>query len=156
MATVTITDRDRPGRRRVSINFGTETLVEQSHAEHCTPAAIVARYKKTGFIPMPTKPPRFGDFTNAQDFMEVNLRVKAAQDDFERLDPKVRLRFGNDPAQLLAYINNPENRSECVRMGLLPPEVSTDPSDSFEPPAAATAAEQGDGGSEATQTDASG
>ena len=88
--------------------------------------------------------------------MQVQMKLQSANEDFMALPVEVRAKFHNSPAELIAYLNNPENRSEAVEMGLLPPEVSEDPSDSQSHQQPRTAAESSDGGEEKTQTDASG
>lgn len=72
-------------------------------------------------------PGRFGDFTNAKDFQEVSNRVIRMNDAFMTLDPQVRLKFNNDPAQLVAFLDNakkdPKTKEEAVNLGLLPKPV---------------------------------
>lgn len=68
-------------------------------------------------------PGRFGDFTKAVDFQETQNRVIRMNNAFMALDPKVRLRFDNDPAKLIQFLYDPKNKAEAVKLGLLPPPV---------------------------------
>jgi len=66
-------------------------------------------------------PGRYGDFTNAADFQEVSNRVIRMNDAFMALPPQTRLKFDNNPANMVEFVSNPENYDEAVTLGLLPP-----------------------------------
>ena len=46
-------------------------------------------------------------------------RVIAAQDEFEALPAQIRARFDNDPAKLIEFLENSENRPEAEELGLV-------------------------------------
>lgn len=77
-------------------------------------------------------PRYYGDFTEAptslQEAMEV---IRTAEERFAALPAALRTRFNNRPAELYAFINNPENIPEAVKLGLL---VDTRPPKTEEPP----------------------
>lgn len=80
---------------------------------------IIAKFKRTGVLQgARTTPPKFGDFTSA-DFMEMHNLVLQAKDDFMSLSARLRSRFANDPARLMAWLENPQNHDEAVRLGLI-------------------------------------
>jgi len=43
------------------------------------------------------------------------------------LPAKVRDRFGQDPAEFLAFLSNPENADEARRLGILKPQEAAPP-----------------------------
>ena len=47
--------------------------------------------------------------------------VRAADENFMRLDARVRSRFNNSPQKFLEFFADPENREEAVRLGLVLP-----------------------------------
>lgn len=91
---------------------------------------IVQRYGLTGQLPqVRPKIPLEADFREAGDFdLGAAIRyVRAADAAFMAYPAKIRARFDNDPAQFCAFVENPENRDECIRLGILakpvPPPV---------------------------------
>jgi phage internal scaffolding protein len=51
--------------------------------------------------------------------------VRQADENFMRLDAKVRSRFNNSPQEFLEFFANPDNTEEAVRLGLAIPKPST-------------------------------
>jgi phage internal scaffolding protein len=50
-------------------------------------------------------------------------QVIAAEDEFMRLPADLRARFENDPAQLIEFLENLENKDEAIKLGLVNPPV---------------------------------
>lgn len=76
-------------------------------------------------LPQPVNPPQFGDFTTSpDDLLEAYSIIEDAESRFAALTPEVKSRFGNDPAALLAFLQDPGNRDEAVRLGLVNPTVT--------------------------------
>jgi phage internal scaffolding protein len=50
-------------------------------------------------------------------------RVFAAQDEFDRLPAQIRARFDNDPANLIEFLENSDNRPEAEALGLVDKSV---------------------------------
>ena len=69
-----------------------------------------------------------GDFTGITDFQSAMEAVVRAQGAFNDLPANVRARFRNDPAEMLAFLEDGKNREEAVKLGLVspPPEVTRD------------------------------
>lgn len=103
----------------------------QSHREACDIPAIVAKFKRTGILPTmratASSAPVFGDFTDVVDYQAACNRVIAAQQAFADLPVRVRERFNHDPASLLTFIANPENRDEAIALGLIEKPVEVLP-----------------------------
>lgn len=80
---------------------------------------IIKKYNETGLLPdLIKKEPQYGDFAKTQDFQSsLNLVIKA-QEQFDALSATVRKRFNNDPAEMLAFVNDKRNQEELVKLGL--------------------------------------
>jgi len=70
----------------------------------------------------------YQDLPDSMDFQESLHTIKAAETAFMTLPAKVRDRFGQDPAQFLAFMADPENIDEIRKLGLAQaPEVAPPP-----------------------------
>lgn len=92
---------------------------KQSEKDSCDINIITKRYEKTGSLPeMIQREPRYGDFSNVPTFQEALEVVSLAEEQFAALDAHIRTRFGNDPAQFLAFATDKSNLEEMVKLGL--------------------------------------
>ncbi len=128
-------------RRRVSINFeGAESRTKQSFKDECDINTILGKWRKTGFFShVNLKTPVYADFTNAEDYLSAVNRLKNADAIFAALPARVRARVNNDPAQLIAFAEDPANAQELIDLGLEP----TPPNDPEPAPAQADAPDPG-------------
>lgn len=55
----------------------------------------------------------------ADDLQSMMNKVIAAQESFRHVPAKIRTRFQNNPIALITFLQNPENREEGVKMGLI-------------------------------------
>lgn len=64
---------------------------------------------------------KFRDVTDIQDlgFRGALEQTKAAADAFNLLPATIRKRFGNDPAELMQFLQDKDNHEEAVKLGLL-------------------------------------
>lgn len=86
---------------------------------------IVKRYGLTGQLPqVRPKIPMEADFRDAGDFdLGAALRfVRDADAAFMAYPAEVRAKFDNDPAEFVRFVENPSNKEECIRMGILAKE----------------------------------
>lgn len=90
-------------------------MAQQQFKDECDINTIVDQYQ--AHIPLPT-PPMFGDFAQVADFTAAQFILLEAQSHFAALPAKVRSRFANDPAQLLAFVNDPKNADEAIALGI--------------------------------------
>jgi len=80
----------------------------------------MAKYKATGLIDhVNTFRGSYGDFTSVQDYQLSLNQVMAAQESFEALPSHIRARFQNNPGALLAFLEDPTNQEEAVKLGLV-------------------------------------
>lgn len=95
------------------------SLAQQHYKEECDINTILEKFNITGLLPESPLSPRYGDFTGIGDYHTAMNRVFAAQEEFEALPAQIRARFGNDPAQLIEFLENSENRPEAEELGLV-------------------------------------
>lgn len=63
--------------------------------------------------------PQYGDFTGICDYASAMIRTREAGDAFMQLPSALRKRFSNDPAQLVAFLDDENNRAEAIELGLI-------------------------------------
>lgn len=98
---------------------------------------IVKRYGLTGQLPVVRpKIPLEADFREAGEFdLGAALRfVRAADAAFMAYPADIRGRFDNDPAKFVAFVENPANKDECIRLGILSKPVDVVPVAASVPP----------------------
>lgn len=91
----------------------------QSEAAACDINRIVERYQQTGVLPMVDREMFFADVSEMEDYRAAVEQVRRADEAFMRLPPKVRERFGHDPAEFLDFCSDEKNRAELVELGLI-------------------------------------
>jgi phage internal scaffolding protein len=99
------------------------TLTQQHFKDECDINNILRQFNITGQLPENTLSPRYGDFTGISDYQTALNQVIAAEDEFMRLPADLRARFENDPAQLIEFLENLENKDEAIKLGLVNPPV---------------------------------
>lgn len=105
---------------RVSIDSFPETLTQQQFAEECDVNNILKRFEETSFVTHVNNiQGQYGDFSNVEDYQSSVNRVLNANDAFMALSSKLRARFDNDPAALLAFVSDKANRDEAIALGLI-------------------------------------
>jgi phage internal scaffolding protein len=97
------------------------SLAQQHYKEECDINTILQKFNITGLLPESPLTPRYGDFTGIGDYHTALNRVIAAQDEFDGLPAQIRARFENDPAKLIEFLENSENRPEAEKLGLVEP-----------------------------------
>lgn len=110
-----MTDRVRP-----TIDCG-EGLTKQSFRDECDINFIMNKWKRTGEIPaakVGSMRPSYGDFSHPDDYMEACQRVIEANEAFDSLPSFLRDRFSNEPANLIAFLSDPGNQEEAIKLGL--------------------------------------
>lgn len=102
-----------------------EVLTQQSAAADCDMNEIMRR-ALAGAIPSHVNPvaPVYGSLIGMGDLRDAMNLVRAAEEAFLKVDPFVRKRFHNDPAELLDFVGNDQNREEATKLGLLKPIVA--------------------------------
>lgn len=86
---------------------------------------IVARYQKTGMIDHLSKAtPFYGDVSDIRSYQEALNVVHRAEDLFRSMSAEIRAKFENDPVKMIAFLQDPKNTPEAIRLGMVvaPPE----------------------------------
>ncbi len=105
---------------RTKQSFKTETDINH----------ILAKYRKTGIITADALNARQASFLNVSeigDFQECQQVIAKAESAFMTLPALVRSRFQNDPAELLDFVKNPENRDEAILLGIIAKTAEPEP-----------------------------
>ena len=95
------------------------SLTQQHFKDETDINNILRQFNVTGMLPETPLSPRYGDFTGIVDYHSALNAVIAAEDDFMALPAQLRARFENDPAQLIDFLDDENNRSEAEQLGLL-------------------------------------
>lgn len=106
---------------------GSESLARQEFRDEADINNIIKKYQATGFLIDPSvtssRQPMFGDYTNAPDFERAQQIVAVAQENFDALPVRLRERFNYDPVELLRFLDNPDNRDEAIKLGIIEPKA---------------------------------
>jgi phage internal scaffolding protein len=95
------------------------SLAQQHFKDECDINNILRQFNITGQLPGTPLSPRYGDFSGISDYHTAMNRVIAAQDEFDALPAQIRARFDNDPANLIEFLENSDNRPEAEELGLV-------------------------------------
>lgn len=104
---------------KVGLDFSDDIdIVDQSGADEADINNIVSRYHKTGVLPGIDAPQVFADVSDSLSYQEALQTVITAEAQFMALDATTRKKFDNNPAEFLAFVDDPRNAQELVQMGL--------------------------------------
>lgn len=133
--------------RRVQVDCGaTEDnpgRTIQSDVDGCDINLMMETFQKTGEIPQTVQLPAYGDFSNAVDYMDAAALKLEADNLFNALPAKIRSKFQNNPAELLAFMEDENNIEEATKLGLIRPDLEDQPvvEQQSDPPASETPSE---------------
>lgn len=100
------------------------SMTKQEFIRECDVNNVIKQYKQTGMVAHVNAKAAQGayqDLPDAVDFQESLHLVMAAETAFMTLPAKVRDRFGQDPAEFLAFLSDPKNAEEARALGLIQP-----------------------------------
>jgi hypothetical protein len=83
---------------------------------------ILTRYRNLDLEPSPDRPPPiFGDFSDERitDYHKAMQTITGIDELMHQLDARVRKRFNNNPAEILAFVADVNNRAEAEELGLI-------------------------------------
>ncbi len=108
------------GNPRKMIECG-KSRTKQALRAMCDINNIVARYNKTGLIDHINKNAGvYSDVSSLRDYPSALRLIKRGRDLFEALPPNIREKFGNDPSQLIVFLDDLKNKKEAIELGLVP------------------------------------
>jgi phage internal scaffolding protein len=113
------------------------SLAQQHMKDECDINTIIQRFGVTGELPTAPVSPSYGDFSGVTDYHSALNKINATMDDFMALPAQLRVRFDHDPVKLLEFLENDQNRSEAIQLGLIDGQPLVEPIVSSETPKAA-------------------
>lgn len=115
-----------------------KSLTQQHFKEGADINKIVARSQRAGMLPPNNKIPQYLDVSSLEDYQTSLNKVITAQNIFDGLPSKIRSRFKNDPSQMIAFLSDPENLDEAVRLGMATIRKLADETEPTQPTKAST------------------
>jgi phage internal scaffolding protein len=95
------------------------TRTQQHHKDECDINVILERFGKTGQMPVNAISGTYGDFSGVHDYHTAMNALIAAESEFAALPAQIRNKFANDPSNLVQFLDNPDNRAEAEKLGLI-------------------------------------
>lgn len=95
------------------------SMTVQSFAKECDINEIVKRFGLTGELPSSIRMPLTGDYTNVPDFHQAMNLVAQAKTEFLKLPASLRARFDHNPANLVTFLEDENNREEAIKLGIV-------------------------------------
>ena len=109
-------------KEKQGIIFKEPTMTIQSEKDNCDINVIMNRYATCG-TPLPYRTdgvqPVYADVSELGDYMENFQRCKQAEEMFNALPSALRKELDNNPANLLPFIQDENNKERCYEYGLL-------------------------------------
>lgn len=96
---------------------------KQEFKAECDINEIMRRFGKTKELPVGTRAPTFGDFSQVMDFQSAMNAIAGARESFDTLPAVVRKRFNNDPQEFVVFCSDEANKAELQKLGLVVPQV---------------------------------
>lgn len=94
---------------------------QQEFKDECDINRILGRMARGQEFPL-EKVGSYGDFSDVPTYQGALDLVRYAGEQFAQLPAKVRDRFKNDPAEMMAFVQDPANLREANELGLLKEE----------------------------------
>ncbi len=109
------------------IEFIEPSRTKQSELADSDINNIMARYALTGVAPAPHRgEPLYGDFSDVEDYQVSLNKVMAAEERFASLPSELRKKFDYNPQNMINFILDENNREECVKLGFINNNISSD------------------------------
>lgn len=121
-------------REHSLFNFG-KSRTQQQFKDECDFNKVIGQFIKTGVCSHANpKQPQYIDCVGATDLTHAFALVDAAVAQFAALPAKIRKDHDNDPEKFYAWMEDPANAAEAIKLGLLPPPPAAPPPAPSEPP----------------------
>lgn len=103
-----------------SLECSDPSRTSQDAKRECDINYVVARAGAGLISPLTCPDPVYVDLTQVPSNYEEYLKVQMdAQARFDAMPSRVRERFENDPAKLIAFLRDSKNREEAERLGIV-------------------------------------
>lgn len=100
------------------------SMTKQEFKRECDVNNVIKQYSTSGMLNHINAKASIGayqDLPDSYDFQESLHVVHEAEKAFMTLPSKTRERFGNEPAEFLAFMSDPKNGDEMIKLGLRSP-----------------------------------
>lgn len=122
-----VTRRANGTKRVVTIN-DQPSRTQKQFRDKVNVNSIMAKYRKTGLIDHVRQTPGvYTDLTRLPDYQTAMETVVRAQETFQTVPANIRLKFDNDPAKFIAFLDDDKNYDEAVKLGLIIPKEQQTP-----------------------------
>lgn len=106
-------------RKRVSVSFPKQGRTKRSFLQECDINTIVRKFNQNGQLTNQIKNnPIYANFADLPTYQEALNTVINAQEQFDNLPSELREKFHNEPSEFLAFVKDPSNNEELVKLGL--------------------------------------
>nr|QJB20813.1 MAG: internal scaffolding protein [Microvirus sp.] len=107
------------GTRIIGIQNEEDSLTDPSFASECNVNNIVKKFKNTGQIThLAKREGVYADVSTVTDLLTATIQVQKASEAFKTIPAELRRKLNEDPAQLIEFLNDPENDEEAIYYGL--------------------------------------
>ena len=104
-----------------------ESMTQQHFKEESEINNIIKKHDKNGIIESVARGnARYGDFSLVQDYKSSLDTIREANDNFMEIPSEIRKQFNNNAGEFFNFVQDPNNQSELIKMGLTKtPESAT-------------------------------
>lgn len=97
---------------------------QQQFKDECDINQIMARYQRTEVMDLRSnfQSGVYADLASMPDYLEAQTIVANAQSAFHDLPAEIRVKFDNDPARFLQFVEDPKNADRFEEYGLTKPK----------------------------------
>lgn len=114
-----ITKREETGKLRVVTMPEGASLTQEQFKDDCDANKIINKYKKTRQIThLRASQGVYADLSELEDYQTMLGHVQKAEMAMMALPPALRNKFNGNPADMIAYLQDPANYEESVALGL--------------------------------------
>lgn len=106
-------------RRDVSFVCEGPSMTKQSEADACDINKIMKQYERTGYLPPADNLGFYADVSDVPSYQAALAVVEKAEAVFMSLPGDFRAKLDNDPAKYLAWVADPANRDEMIKLGMI-------------------------------------
>lgn len=94
------------------------SMTQQNFKDECDINNIIDKFGVEHVAQDPRQMPTSEDFIGTFDFQTAQNMIVAAREAFMDQPAHVRARFDNDPAKMIAFVENADNYDEAVKLGI--------------------------------------
>lgn len=106
---------------RLTFRSAGKSLTEQHHKNDCDISLIMRKIRQGQAISAVRQPQYYIDDASIPDYQESLEIIRRGESAIAKMPEAFKRRFRSFP-EFLSFIQNPENREECQRLGLVKPE----------------------------------